>query len=103
MGENKGKCFQVGVWFFTEFQHEFLLGLFLSKPCNHTRFLKGHGIWMQQCFIVSLVFINTDETAAGDYHVATSCIREIHCGLTILSSNANGAHEFKVIAQAQDV
>lgn len=43
------------------------------------------------------LFVNTDGTAAGDYHVATSCIKEIHCGLSILSSNANAAHEFKVI------
>ena len=46
---------------------------------------------------LSLLILNTCETAALFFQLATSCISEVHYGLTVLSSNANGAHEFTVI------
>ena len=87
MRENKGKCFQVGVWFLTEFQHEFLLWVISFQNCTIILIFFPR---QMDCYF--LLFRKTDESATWDHHVAT-----VHCGLTILSSIANGAHEFTVI------
>jgi len=89
LGKNRGKCYAGGVLFsVTYFLHVALLWFIVFIAMQ----------WYPMLHFFEL-FWDTELfwAVTAEYHVAVSWIMEIHWSPTVLSSTANGAHEFEMI------